>query len=132
MSTDDDAPTCAEELSDDAIECRDLGHAWYKVRNFRKVYGPRGQVMQMTRQLQCARCGLPGEDTFNRGDMSRAKGRRHKTNEVTGYYLAAGSGRISRDEVRLEAVRRGLVDDDGEPESNVTNLRRKRGKRSAS
>lgn len=120
----DDKPQDVTELSDEAIECRDLGHAWFKVRNFRKVLGPRGKVMQMTRQLKCARCGLPGEDVFNRGDMSRAKSRKHATKEVDGYYLAPGSGRISRDEVRLEAIRRGLVDDE-EESATVTPIKRK-------
>ena len=99
----DEKPHDVSELSESALKCRDLGHAWQVVRDFNYVMGPKGEPSQFKREVVCRDCGASRTNSYHPDSGSSSQ---QKYEYADDYLLAHGVGRIYGSAVRVELFRR--------------------------
>lgn len=118
----------ASELSDEALKCRDLGHAWRRLRDFNEVRGSGGRVAMLTREVQCRDCGATRLDNYDRYNLTSPAGISAHQYHYPDRYLGERGAELRGPAVREEELRRsGFLFDNTEPEpsTKVTPIKRR-------
>lgn len=93
--------TFLSDSENDHLQCRDFGHAWKWVTDFKSVRGTNGSLM--TRQVTCMRCGTTRHDEYKVPSMEKI---RSTYDYAEGYRIVGYRGHISVAEVRQEILAR--------------------------
>jgi hypothetical protein len=102
-----DRASGAGDLSDAALTCRILGHAWEWVRDYNKITGSHGKTSMVTAEVVCGRgCGVSRDDFYDQYNMTTPSGHSpHRYRHPDNYLMEPGH-RLTSAEARMEHIER--------------------------
>lgn len=95
--------TLLSDSANEHLQCRDFGHAWKWVTDFKKVRGVNDKPALLTRQVTCMRCGTIRNDEYKYPSMEKVKS---TYIYAEGYRVVGYKGHITVAEVRQEILAR--------------------------